>query len=78
MIANTTNLPVIAGPVDGTAIGNLLLQLLALNYVSSFEQGYELLTNSFEHIEYNPHNTSMWDKAFDKFIKMIEQNYTIS
>jgi rhamnulokinase len=78
MIANATNLPVIAGPADGTATGNLLLQLLALNYVSSFEQGYELLTNSFEHIEYNPHNTSMWDKAFDKFIKMIEQNYTIS
>lgn len=74
MIANATNLPVIAGPADGTAIGNLLLQLLALNYVSSFEQGYELLRNSFEFIEYSPHNVPMWDKAFGKFIKMVKQN----
>jgi rhamnulokinase len=71
MIANATNLPVIAGPADGTATGNLLLQLLALNYVSSFEQGYELLTNSFEYIEYSPHNVYKWDKAFYAFTKAI-------
>jgi rhamnulokinase len=71
MIANATNLPVIAGPAEGTAIGNLLLQLLALNYVSSFEQGHELLNNSFGFKEYNPHNASMWDKAFYDFTKAL-------
>ncbi|MFO7882501.1 MAG: FGGY family carbohydrate kinase [Kosmotogaceae bacterium] len=71
MIANATNLPVIAGPADGTAIGNLLLQLLALNFVPSFKQGYELLKNSFELIEYRPSNAYMWDKAFSDFIKVL-------
>ena len=48
MTAVTTGLPVWAGPVEGTAIGNLIVQMIAAGEFSSLQQARDAVRKSFE------------------------------
>ncbi|TXC90569.1 rhamnulokinase [Metabacillus litoralis] len=54
MIANVTNKEVCAGPIEATAIGNLVVQLMALEEVEDIQQARALIKNSFEVKTYKP------------------------
>jgi sugar (pentulose or hexulose) kinase len=67
MTANATHLPVIAGPVEATAMGNLLLQAYAMKELSSFQSIREVVKRSTKKIEYKPKNNKEWDVQYEKF-----------
>ncbi len=46
-------LPVIAGPVEATAIGNILVQMISLGEIKSIEQGRKMIKESYKIKEYN-------------------------
>ena len=46
--AKKTGKTVVAGPVEATAIGNIIAQMLAVNAISSLNEGKEIIKNSFE------------------------------
>ena len=46
MTAACTGIPVIAGPVEATALGNILIQLKALGQLESIAQGRELIART--------------------------------
>lgn len=48
MIAATCNKRVVAGPIEATALGNILSQLISDGVVNSLEQGRQLIRDSFE------------------------------
>ena len=48
LTANACRRPVIAGPVEATAIGNLLMQMITLGQISSLVEAREIVRNSFE------------------------------
>lgn len=48
MTADATGLPVYAGPVEGTAIGNLIVQMIAAGEFSSLQQARNAIQNSFD------------------------------
>ena len=48
LTANACGRPVIAGPVEATAIGNLLMQMIALGEISSLAEARTIVRNSFE------------------------------
>ena len=48
LTANVCGRPVIAGPVEATAIGNLLMQMIALGEISSLAEARTIVRNSFE------------------------------
>lgn len=54
LAANKTGIPVLAGPVEATAIGNLLSQLMASGELSDLSEGRELVARSFDLKEYQP------------------------
>lgn len=54
LTAQAAGLPVTAGPVEGTAIGNLLVQLAAAGELSGLEAGRALVRSSFEIKEVTP------------------------
>lgn len=66
--ANALARPVIAGPVEATATGNLIAQLIALGEVKNLAEGRGIIRNSFTVTEYVPQDTGMWDDAFGRFI----------
>ncbi len=63
MAADACGRPVVAGPVEATAIGNLLVQAIALGLVSSLEQARELVRRSVTLEKYEPKSTHEWEIA---------------
>ena len=54
MTANDTGLPVYAGPSEGTALGNLMAQMLSDGVFSSLEEARAAIRPSFGIKEYLP------------------------
>jgi rhamnulokinase len=71
--ANATNKQVIAGPVEATAIGNLMVQAMASGEVSSLGEARSVIKNSFQPKEYSPENVSQWEDAYGKFYEKYVQ-----
>ncbi len=68
--ANAINRPVIAGPVEATAIGNLSAQLLSLGEVSNLQQARNMIRDSFPLKTYSPQDASEWDAAYEILWKL--------
>jgi rhamnulokinase len=69
-LANATGLPVIAGPAEATAIGNILVQAMAFGRISTLEELREIVRRSFPLDSYQPQNNSGWDRAYERFLKL--------
>ncbi|HHV96788.1 MAG TPA: rhamnulokinase [Clostridiaceae bacterium] len=69
--ANATKKTVVTGPVEATATGNLLCQLMALGEVSGLSQARQLVIESFPTTVYEPEDTAKWEEAYEKFKKII-------
>lgn len=67
LTANSINLPVLAGPIEATALGNIVLQLVALGELESVDEGRNLIASSEEIKKYEPCHNSSWDKAYEFF-----------
>ena len=61
--ADSINRPVITGPIEGAAIGNLLAQAMALGEISSLAELREVVRNSEPVETYMPHHTQAWEDA---------------
>ena len=73
MTAEATGRRVLAGPVEATAMGNIVVQLIALGEISDITQAREYIKNSFAGEEYLPSSeVAEWDKAYEQFKKIIE------
>jgi rhamnulokinase len=62
---------VVAGPIEATATGNIMMQAVAAGDVSSIAQAREVIRSSFEVEQYEPKNTSAWDEAYQRFLKVL-------
>lgn len=65
--ADATGLPVMAGPVEATAAGNVLGQALALGHLRSSEEIRETIAATFELRTFEPHPGEGWERAYKKF-----------
>lgn len=61
--------PVLAGPADATAIGNILAQLMALGELSGPEEGRLLVAHSFASTEYTPQPLPGLEEAYEDFCR---------
>ncbi|MBI4551112.1 MAG: rhamnulokinase [Candidatus Latescibacteria bacterium] len=67
LTANATGLPVIAGPVEATAIGNLLVQAMARGELADLAQIREVVRRSFPLVSYEPRDRAAWNEAYGRF-----------
>ena len=65
--ANATQIPVLAGPIEATAIGNILVQAMAQRAVSDLSQIRSIVRNSFPIAPYEPQNSTAWENAYTQF-----------
>jgi rhamnulokinase len=54
------------GPVEATAIGNILMQAITLGYLSSLAEARALVRASFDVETYIPAQMPGWDEEFAK------------
>lgn len=65
--------PVIAGPDEGTIIGNLLVQAQALGAISGIRELREVVENSFPTKTFLPETDGKaWDEAYQRYLKVCE------
>lgn len=69
--ANATGRVVITGPVEATAIGNVLMQAIGLNHLDSLVDARALVRTSFEVVEFHPAQRDGWDEAYEKLMQLI-------
>lgn len=69
--AEAMNCQVVAGPVEATSIGNIIMQLCALGEIRSLAEGRALTRHSFETSIFEPRNTGAWDEAYARFQKIL-------
>lgn len=65
--ADATGRKVVAGPVEATASGNILMQAKAAGQLKSIEEARQVVRNSFEMKEYQPQNVGLWDQQYRRF-----------
>jgi rhamnulokinase len=70
LTADATGCEVIAGPVEATAIGNILLQAIALRSLSSLDEGRALVLRSFDVTSYEPQPAPGWDEAYSRYLTL--------
>jgi rhamnulokinase len=68
--ANALNRRIIAGPVEATATGNILAQLIATGEIDSITDGRRIVKNSFDQETFKPTDTKMFDEAYTRFHKI--------
>ena len=71
--ANATGATVLAGPQEGTAIGNIMLQAKAANLVNDIWEMRRIIANSLELVKYEPADEAIWNQAFDKYLRITNK-----
>ena len=71
--ANSTGATVLAGPQEGTAIGNIMLQAKACGLVNDIWEMRKIIANSLELVKYEPEDKDAWDAAYDKYLRITKQ-----
>lgn len=67
MTADACNTPVIAGPIEATAMGNIAVQLIALGEFSGLKEARAVIANSELPKSYTPSDTAAYDAAYARF-----------
>lgn len=70
LAANAVQRTVVTGPIEATAVGNILGQLIALGEVSSTEEAREVVRNSFDLVTYQPQDSDTWDAAYQRYLSV--------
>jgi rhamnulokinase len=71
LAADACNRPVVAGPVEATAIGNVLVQAIGLGLLGSLAEGRAVVRRSFEVRSYEPREHARWDEPYRRFLGVI-------
>jgi len=68
MTANSIGIPVVAGPAEATAIGNIMLQAKGVGLVNSLQEMRDIIRQSLDPEVYYPQNIQDWNDAYVRFL----------
>ena len=71
--ANATGKPVVAGPVEGTALGNVLIQARAAGDLTTLADIREVVRRSTATKRYEPQQAGAWSEAFGRYSALIKK-----
>jgi len=69
--ADSTGRTVVAGPVEATAIGNILMQSIGMKHLGSLADAREVVRASFEPEIYEPNHNAQWAEAYSRLKKLL-------
>jgi rhamnulokinase len=70
MAANATGREVLAGPNEATAVGNVLIQALAMGHLADLNALRQTVRNSFPIANFSPKDGPLWAEAAERFAKL--------
>ncbi|MBQ2448236.1 MAG: rhamnulokinase [Bacteroidales bacterium] len=73
LTANAVGIPVVCGPGEATAIGNVMMQAKAVGVVNSLPEMRQLIAKSIQTNIYLPEDQTAWELAYRRYCQIIEQ-----
>jgi rhamnulokinase len=73
MTANATGLPVVSGPSEATAVGNILMQSKTLGHLGNHVEMRAVIRHSFPLDIYEPADVQKWSDAYARFFELIHR-----
>jgi rhamnulokinase len=70
--ADATGRACLTGPVEATALGNMLLQAIALGHIASLADARRLIRLSFPPTTYTPAGSKKWDQAYHRLLSLLQ------
>ena len=70
--ADSIGRAVITGPVEATAIGNILMQAIGVKHLASLAEAREVVRLSFEPEIYEPKPNAGWEEAYVQLQKVMK------
>ncbi len=70
--ANSCGVTVLAGPQEGTAIGNVMLQAKAAGDVADVWEMRRIIAASTDLHRFEPQDTAVWDAAYERYLRITE------
>lgn len=71
--ANSCGVTVLAGPQEGTAIGNIMLQAKAAGEMKDIWEMRETIANSIELKKFEPQDSEVWEKAYQRYLEVTTE-----
>ena len=69
-VADATGKTLIVGPVEAAALGNILVQAIAMGDIASLTEGRAIVADSFELHTYVPTRSMAWDDAYERYLEL--------
>jgi rhamnulokinase/L-fuculokinase len=73
MTANATGIPVIAGPIEASALGNSIVQLITLGEIKNRQEARALILQMLPVRVYEPEETAVWTEAYHRYQKTVSR-----
>ena len=73
LTANAVGVPVVAGPVEGTALGNIMIQAQADGAVKNLAEIRATIAKAIETERFEPKDADIWAEAYAKYLKNKKQ-----
>ncbi|MDO4959967.1 MAG: rhamnulokinase [Prevotellaceae bacterium] len=70
--ANSCGVEVLAGPQEGTALGNIMVQAKAAGEVKDLWDMRKVIADSLELKRFSPKDKELWDKAYERFLAIVD------
>ncbi|MCK5801209.1 MAG: rhamnulokinase [Lentisphaeria bacterium] len=71
LTANAINRPVVAGPSEATALGNIMAQAIAVGELADLAEGRKAVAASTDTKTHLPNRPETWDAAYDRFQTLL-------
>ena len=72
LVADSIDRPVITGPIEGAAIGNLLAQAMALGDIQDISELREVVRRSEPVERWTPNHTEIWEDGYKRLLSLLE------
>ena len=69
--ANALGLPVFTGPVEATAVGNILIQAITLGHLPSLAAARKVVKDSMTMETVMPNESNGWAVAYQRFLRLL-------
>lgn len=73
LTSQSLGIPVVAGPIEATALGNIVLQLIALGEIESVDEGRKIIAETEKVKVYDEKHSPDWDEAYKRFCEIIKK-----
>jgi sugar (pentulose or hexulose) kinase len=70
--ADSVGVPVLAGPKEATAVGNLMVQAVGAGILPDLKAAMPLIKSAFPIATFKPQDTAAWDTAYTRFTKLLK------